>query len=164
MGFMFSLIKVNRLVKRLVDDQIPTRLRQRIRGGIQAFSLQEFTSINANGRSLALNRNTGESRTYRVVHDKRTTPLLYQLSLSLLPNDKLLYCSLDHSQFGPFCIAVLSVSFRKGRSLPLWCQVNKSPSALMKPLLKSLEKLKWYPLSTQSFNNDFGENLSHSNC
>ena len=33
------------------------------------------------------------------------------------------------------------MSFRKGRRLPLWCQINKSPSALIKPLLKSLKKL-----------------------
>jgi hypothetical protein len=52
-----------------------------------------------------------------------------------------LYCSMDHSQFGPFCIAVLAVSVRKGRAIPIWCQVNLSEAALIAPLLVALEEL-----------------------
>jgi hypothetical protein len=51
------------------------------------------------------------------------------------------YCSLDHSQFGPFCIAVLAVSHRKGRAIPIWCQVNQSEAGLIAPLLVALEQL-----------------------
>ena len=52
-----------------------------------------------------------------------------------------LYCSLDHSQFGPFCIAVLAISLRKGRAIPIWCQINVSEAALIAPLLVALEVL-----------------------
>lgn len=51
------------------------------------------------------------------------------------------YCSLDHSQFGPFCIAVLALSQRKGRAIPIWCQVNVSMAGLIAPLVIALEDL-----------------------
>ena len=51
------------------------------------------------------------------------------------------YRSMDHSQFGPFCIAVLAVSVRNGRAIPVWCQVNLSEAALITPLLVALEVL-----------------------
>jgi hypothetical protein len=51
------------------------------------------------------------------------------------------YCSLDHSQLGPFCIAILAVSHRKGRAIPIWCQVNVSEAGLVAPLLAALEEL-----------------------
>jgi hypothetical protein len=137
---VFNLQKIRTFVQGSLKN-VPTRLQHRISCGVQAFSLQEFSSINANGRSLALNRKTGESRAYRVCHDDRTAPLLSNLILKFLPHTPLIYCSLDHSQFGPFCIAVLSVSFRKGRAIPIWCQVNRSESGLMKPLLDKLKDL-----------------------
>src|SRR5258707_4356588 len=138
---MLTLPKVNRLVQHLVDNQVPQNLRHRIACGIQALSLQACSSVNVNGRSLAAKRKTDESRVYRVLHDERTVPLLMRVLLSLLPKSPLLHCSLDHSQFGPFCIAVLSVSLRKGRAIPLWCQVNISEAALIAPLLTALEAL-----------------------
>jgi hypothetical protein len=130
---MFNLQKINLLVQSSVIRSVPIRLRHRMFCGIQGLSLREFSSLNANGRSLAINRKTGESRIYRAVHDKRTVPLLLQIILELLPRQSTLFISLDHSQFGPFCIAILAISFRKGRALPIWCQVNRSKAGLMKP-------------------------------
>jgi len=138
---MFNLQKINLLVQSSVIRSVPIRLRHRMFCGIQGLSLREFSSLNANGRSLAINRKTGESRIYRAVHDKRTVPLLLQIILELLPRQSTLFISLDHSQFGPFCIAILAISFRKGRALPIWCQVNRSKAGLMKPLLNGLKKL-----------------------
>lgn len=48
---------------------------------------------------------------------------------------------LDDSQFLLFCIAILAVSHRKGRAIPIWCQVNLSEAALIAPLLVALEGL-----------------------
>lgn len=138
---MFNLQKIQTFVQSQMSSNVPVRLQHRILCGIQAFSLQEFSSINSNGRSLAAKRKTGESRTYRVCHDERTSSLISKLILNLLPRTPLLYCSLDHSQFGPFCIAILAVSFRKGRALPIWCQVNRSEAGLIKPLLLELDLL-----------------------
>lgn len=137
---MCTLPQIATLVKCLVEG-VPVRLRHRLASGIQAFSLQEFSSINAGGRSLTFNRHTGESRAIRTLNDYRITEFVASLILQFLPKSATLYCSLDHSQFGPFCIAVLAVSFRKGRAIPVWCQVNVSEAGLMKPLLKALEEL-----------------------
>lgn len=90
---------------------------------------------------MATNRYTGESRAVRALGDGRITNLVASMVLRFLPKSPLLYCSLDHSQFGPFCIAVLAVSLKKGRAIPIWCQVNISQAGLMKPLLAELEAL-----------------------
>ena len=94
---MLTLSQLQGLVQSLVNTHVPQRLRHRISCGIQAFSLQDFTSLNANGRALALQRKTGESRVYRAIHDERTAPLLSRIIRSHLPQSALLYCSLDHS-------------------------------------------------------------------
>lgn len=138
---MCRLQQIRKNIQKVVADQVPVRLRHRMVCGMQAFSLQAFSSINANGRSLATNRKTGESRAYRVLHDSRSAPLLFKLLLWYLPKSPLLYCSLDHSQFGPFCVAVLAVSLRKGRAIPIWCQINVSQAGLMRPLLTALKEL-----------------------
>jgi len=117
------------------------RLQHRLKCGIQAFSLREFSSINAGGRSLVTNPYTGESRAVRALHDGRISSLVEALVLEFLPKSSLLYCSLDHSQSRPVCIAIMAVSLRKGRAIPVWCQVNVSEASLMKPLLKALEEL-----------------------
>lgn len=137
---MCTLPNVRLLVQHLLTG-VPPRLRHRVSCGIQAFSLQELVSVNSNGRSLARNRKTGESRAYRVLHDPRTVPHLLDLILTLVPQGKRLWVSLDHSQFGPFCIAVLAVSSRRGRAIPFWCQVNLGESGLMAPLLGALREL-----------------------
>ena len=139
-AFMCTLPQINQFVQKLASPA-PIRLRHRLMCGIQAFSLREFSSINAGGRSLVTNPYTGESRAVRALHDGRISSLVEALVLEFLPKSSLLYCSLDHSQFGPFCIAVLAISLRKGRAIPIWCQMNVSQAGLMKPLLSALDEL-----------------------
>jgi hypothetical protein len=106
-------------------------------------SLEAFESLNAAGRSLGLNRFTGENRIRRSVTDANLADQLqHLLVVEGFTNRKgYWYCSVDHSQFGPFCIAVLAISVRKGRAIPIWCQVNMSEAALVSPLLTALEAL-----------------------
>jgi hypothetical protein len=110
--------------------------------GVRGLSLTEFSSLNGLGRKLGINRWTGENRVRRLVEDSSLADRLQELLLKEgLTSPGLVYCSLDHSQFGPFCIAVLSVSVRRGRAIPIWCQVNISEAGLMRPLLKALAEL-----------------------
>jgi hypothetical protein len=135
--------KIGAAVKQLREKHINYAKRHRFAAGVSQLSLAEFSSVNAAGRKLGGNRWTGESRLRRTVTD---TSLANQLQ-QLLVNEALgscsgyWYCSLDHSQFGSFCIAVLAVSHRKGRAIPIWCQVNVSAGALITPLLVALEEL-----------------------
>lgn len=140
---MLTLQKIQKRVQSLQTKYISKAKHRRFRLGVRALALTEFTSLNGAGRKLGLNRFTGENRIRRLVTDQVLTDRLQQLLVSetLSKHSGYLYCSLDHSQFGPFCIAVLAVSFRKGRAIPVWCQVNVSEAGLIAPLLVALEAL-----------------------
>jgi hypothetical protein len=130
-------------VKQLQQTYIPKAKARRFYLGVEQFSLSEFGSLNAAGRRLGINRWTGENRIRRVVTDDKLAVHLQRLLVGevLASHTGAWYCSLDHSQFGPFCIAILAVSHRKGRAIPIWCQVNVSEAALIAPLLVALEEL-----------------------
>lgn len=138
---MSTLQKLTSAVKQLQNTYITKAKYRRFLTGVTTLSLQEFSSLNAAGRSIGVNRFTGENRIRRTITD---TKLADQLQCLLVTEtfsraSGYLYCSMDHSQFGPFCIAVLAVSVRKGRAIPVWVQVNLSEAALIKPLLAALE-------------------------
>lgn len=140
---MSTVQNIRRAVQCLKQTYITKGKARRFACGVAALSLEAFESLNAAGRSLGLNRSTGENRIRRLVTDtKLADQLQYLLVVEGFTTRKgYWYCSLDHSQFGPFCIAVLAVSARKGRAIPIWCQVNQSEAALIEPLLTALEAL-----------------------
>lgn len=140
---MSTVHKITAAVKRLGVAYISKAKVHRFTAGVSQLSLQEFSSLNAAGRKLGGNRWTGESKLRRTVTDVGLANQLQSLLVTeVLGNHKgYCYCSMDHSQFGPFCIAVLAVSNRAGRAIPIWCQVNVSVSALIKPLLSALKEL-----------------------
>lgn len=140
---MSTLQKLSVAVQHLRDEYLPKAKARRFSLGVEQFSLREFDSLNAAGRQLGLNRWTGENRIRRLVSDTRLTDQLQQLLVSevLASRTGRWYCSLDHSQFGPFCIAILAVSHRRGRAIPIWCQVNVSEAGLIAPLLVALAEL-----------------------
>lgn len=140
---MDTIQKIRAAVKQLREKHIAYAKRHRFAAGVSQLSLSEFHSINAAGRKLGGNRWTNESRVRRIVTDVDLADQLQQLLVteSFAGRTGYWYCSLDHSQFGSFCIAVLAVSQRKGRAIPLWMQVNVSAGALIAPLLEALEEL-----------------------
>jgi hypothetical protein len=140
---MLTVQKIRVAVQRLQQTYITKGKARRFACGVAALSLEAFESLNAAGRSLGLNRFTGENRIRRLVTDDKLADQLQLLLVAEGFTDRkgYWYCSLDHSQFGPFCIAVLAVSVRKGRAIPVWCQVNLSEAALVVPLLTALEAL-----------------------
>jgi len=140
---MSTVQKIKAAVQQLQENYIPKAKSRRFTLGVKALALQEFTSLNAVGRKLCDNRWTGEARIRRTVTDKKLANHLQQLLVTEMfaTRSGRLYCSMDHSQFGSFCIAILAVSFRKGRAIPIWIQVNKSEAALITPLLAALEEL-----------------------
>lgn len=140
---MLTIAKLAGTVHRLQQKHITQGKARRFFLGVSQFSLKEYSSLNAAGRSLGVNRFTGENRVRRTVSDSSLADQLQQLLLkeALTNRTGLWYFSLDHSQFGPFCVAVLAMNVRSGRAIPLWCQVNLSEAALMLPLLKALGDL-----------------------
>jgi len=140
---MSTVQNLQAAVKQLGEAHITKAKLRRFLTGVMSLSLQEFASLNAAGRSIGLNRWTGENRIRRAITDNRLADQLQQLLVTEMFQNRsgYLYCSMDHSQFGPFCIAVLAVSVRKGRAIPVWIQVNLSEAALIAPLLIALEQL-----------------------
>jgi hypothetical protein len=140
---MTTLQKIQRAVKHVREAYIPKAKARRFITGVSQLSLQEFSSLNAAGRSIGLNRFTGENRIRRAITDQGLADNLQQLLVheTFTAKQSYWYCSMDHSQFGTFCIAVLAVSVRKGRAIPVWVQVNLSEAALIAPLLMALEQL-----------------------
>jgi hypothetical protein len=140
---MKTIQKINQLVKRLAADNIGKAKWRRFFNLVEKLSLSEFSSLNSADRSLSENKYTGENRMRRAIADVNLANGLQDTLITEVFSqlNGYVFCSLDHSQFGPFCIAVLAVSFRKGRAIPIWCQVNLSEAALINPLLSALEQL-----------------------
>jgi Transposase DDE domain len=140
---MSTVQKLQAAVQQLAKDYISKAKTRRFLHGVAVLSLEEFSSLNAAGRRLSDNRFSGENRMRRAVTDSGLADQLQSLLVAEAFGDRAgyLYCSMDHSQFGPFCIAVLAVSVRKGRAIPVWIQVNVSEAALILPLLTALELL-----------------------
>lgn len=140
---MTTVQKIQRAVQRVREAYIPKAKARRFLTGVAQLSLQEFDSLNGAGRSIGIKRSTGENRIRRTITDTVLAECLQRLLVdeTFANRTGYWYCSMDHSQFGPFCIAVLAVSQRKGRAIPVWCQVNVSEAALIKPLLAALEEL-----------------------
>lgn len=145
---MFKIQNVAMEVQALAGEFIPKKLYHRFMTGIEGLGLTGFSSLNSNGRLLANNRHTGESRVRRAVSDKRLPRLILSAVIKrYLPiagayGKGELRFSLDHSQFGSFYIAWIAVSIGKGRALPVWCIMAPfRKGALLKPLMRGLALL-----------------------
>lgn len=140
---MSTVHKIQHAVQHVREAYISKAKARRFFTGVAQLSLQEFGSLNTAGRNIGINRWTGESRIRRIVTDATLSNQVQRLLVAevIATRSGYTYCSLDHSQFGPFCIAILAISNRAGRAIPVWCQVNLSEAALIKPLLLALEAL-----------------------
>ena len=139
---MKTIQKLATKIESLATEYVPTRLHNRFCEGIALFGLSEFTSLNSSGRLLRNNAETGKQRIYRLGRDSRMIQIARQIIIQhFLPKSGLLHMSLDHSQFGPFYIAILALSTRKGRAIPIWLEVQKRDGKLMRPLMKALGNL-----------------------
>ncbi len=129
---MSTISKIQQLVQSLTSNFVPPKLQPRFQAGIQAFSLQELRSVNANGRSLASKRKTGEARVYRLLRDSRWPGLVLRIILKqFVPTGtSFIHLALDHTQIGTFKVAVITLSVGRGRSLPIWCQVCRDETML----------------------------------
>ena len=139
---MNTIQNLNHKIESLAKEYVPTRLGERFTEGITSFGLTDFTSLNASGRMLRDNPEAGKQRVYRLGRDNRMVGFVREIILhEFLPKAGTLHLSLDHSQFGPFYIAVLALCTHKGRAIPIWLEVQKRNNKLMKPLVKALGTL-----------------------
>ena len=141
---MSTLQNMQCRVQRLANSYIPKKLHDRFLTGVESLSTKALVSLNANGRSVSVNRWTGETRIRRTVTEERFPNLLLRAILKdFIPVRGRLRLSLDHSTFGVFTIAVFAISAGRGRALPVWCVVTRTGKGqpLLKPLLKGFRPL-----------------------
>lgn len=139
---MKTIQKLSQKIESLTTEYVPIRLRKRFTEGVTSFGLSDFTSLNTIGRMLRDNPETGKQHVYRLGRDSRMVGFVRTIILhKFLPKAGKLHLSLDHSQFGPFYIAILALCPRRGRAIPVWLEVQKRDNKLMKPLINALGKL-----------------------
>src|SRR3981081_31113 len=112
---MSTVQRIRGAVQRLQQTYITKAKARRFACGVAALSLETFVSLNAAGRRLSPKRSTGETRIRRTVADTQLAGQVQQVLVTeaLACRKGYWYCSL-----GPFCIAVLAVSVRRGRAIP----------------------------------------------
>ena len=139
---MKTIQKLTTKIESLATEHVPICLRDRFAEDITSFGLTDFTSLNASGRMLRDNPETGKQRVYRLGRDNRMVGIVREIILQeFLTKAGSLHLSLDHSQFGPFYIAVLALCTRRGRAIPTWLEVQKRDNKIMRPLMKALKGL-----------------------
>jgi hypothetical protein len=130
--FMKTIQKLTNKIEGLAKEYVPTRLRERFAEGVTSFGLSDFTSLNTSGRMLRDNPEAGKQRVYRLGRDTRMSSLARRIITHVfLPKSGSLHLSLDHSQFGPFYIAILALGTHKGRAIPVWLEVQKRDNIMV---------------------------------
>lgn len=103
-----------------IYPHIPVRHKGLFAFGVQAFTLQGFTSLKANARTVIGNRSTAESKMYRLV-TKAAVPMHFAnlvLKLELVkPTDVI---NVDFSTFCGFQVLTFAKQTHLGRALPVY--------------------------------------------
>lgn len=106
---------------------ISTKHKSLFNFGIQALTLQSFTSLNSNARMAVVNRNTAESKMFRLVSNQQLpsyfTNLMHCLKL-VTPTDTV---NVDFSSFCGFEVLAFAKQTARGRALPLYFELIRYP-------------------------------------
>lgn len=110
-----------------VFPAIPLRHRQLFAFGIKALTLQDFVSLNSNARRVVANRNTAESKIFRLVANQKIldhfTGLVTHLNL-VKPTETV---NVDFSSFAGFEVLTFAKQTLLGRALPLFFNTIRYP-------------------------------------
>lgn len=124
---MNILLQTVSLFNTKILSQIGKRHKKLFSFGFQALSLQEFTSLNGNARSIVPNRSTAESKIFRLVSNK-TIPADFSHLASTLglvgPTD---IVNVDFSTFCGFEVLTFAKQTVRGRAIPLYFNLLTYP-------------------------------------
>lgn len=90
---MSTVQNLQAAVKQLGEAHITKAKLRRFLTGVMALSLKEFTSLNAAGRNIGLNRWTGENRIRRAITDSGLADQLQQLLVTEMFQNRSGYCT-----------------------------------------------------------------------
>lgn len=114
-------------VHQKIIPTIPKRHRKLFAFGVQAFTLQSYSSLNGNARMVIANRKTAESKVYRLTKKKA----FFTYFTKLLPTLKLVQAcdtvNVDFSTFCGFQVLTFAKQTQLGRAIPLYFAVLTYP-------------------------------------
>lgn len=121
---------INQTIKFLNKNVFPivsARHQNLFRFGVQALTLQRYTSLNSNARTVISNRKTAESNMFRLTQNKHIphyfTTLVGELNL-VKPTDTV---NVDFSSFCGFEVLTFAKQTLQGRALPLYFALIRYP-------------------------------------
>lgn len=121
---------INQTVQFLNHSVLPMVAKRHhglFRFGVEAFTLQSFTSLNSNARTIVANRKTAESKTFRLVHNQSMPAYFTQLMGTLHfvnPTDTV---NVDFSSFCGFEVLTFAKQTHLGRAIPLYFELIRYP-------------------------------------
>lgn len=121
---------INQTVKFLNHSVLPMiskRHQHLFRFGIQAFTLQSFTSLNGNARTLVANRKTAESNVFRLMHNQSMPEYFTQLIGTLHLVKPIDTVNIDFSSFCGFEVLTFAKQTQLGRAIPLYFELIRYP-------------------------------------
>lgn len=124
-------MSILRQSRRLIQDQflphVKPKHRELFRFGIRAFSIRPFVSLNSNARIIVPNRNTAESKVYRLVSKNRFASNFLNIlkAIKLITKSSFVIC--DFSSFCGFETLAFGLQTRLGRAVPIYANAITYP-------------------------------------
>lgn len=120
------LQSVNFLNSRVLD-KVAKKHKRLFSFGFLALSLQSFTSLNSNARTVCFNRQTAESKIFRLVRKEKIKGYFPKIAASLELVKQSDIVNIDFSSFCGFEVLTFAKQTVLGRALPLFFGVLKYP-------------------------------------
>jgi len=110
------------LTKNKLLPSLPSKWREQLSFGLEAFALRPFQSAGSNARAVVSNTNTAASKVRRLLGNQKLAERLDVVfgQLELVKPDS--YVNIDHSDFNGLTALVGAVQTRNGRAIP--CMVE----------------------------------------
>lgn len=106
---------------------VSSRHQGLFRFGVQALTLQSFTSLNSNARTIIANRKTAESKVFRLTHTRAIPEYFKQFAQKLPIVTSTDIVNVDFSSFCGFEVLTFAKQTHVGRAIPLYFEIIRYP-------------------------------------
>lgn len=122
-----NIVQEGQYFLKSVSQQFPKKLHIMIEFGFKTLSISRIKSLNSNARSLVENRNTAESKIYRLTSNKNLVYILPKLVVHFVEIKKGAFINIDFSDFNGFMVLMFALQTKKGRAIPLYFNIIQYP-------------------------------------
>lgn len=134
------------LIKNKLLPTVPSKWREQLSFGLEAFALRPFQSAGSNARAVVFNANTAASKVRRLLANDRLAAEFGVVfdQLELVRPDS--YVNIDHSDFDGLTALVGAVQTRNGRAIP--CMVETTYALHIPAAGSQSDTPRWRALRT----------------